>query len=53
MKSHKNETTYEKKITGDDLGCSIEALGVAYKAIGKSVINYGASIWAATLKNTN
>ena len=42
-----------RKIAGNDWGCTKETLGVTYKAIGKSVINYGAPIWAPTLSDTN
>ena len=34
-------------------GCTRETLLVTYKAIGRSVLNYGAPIWASTISNTH
>ena len=34
-------------------GAAQETLSVTYKAIGQSVLNYDAPIWAATISNTN
>ena len=42
-----------KKIAGSDWGCTKETLSLTYKAIGRSVLNHGAPIWASTISNTN
>ena len=42
-----------KKIAGSDWGCAKETLTVTYKAIGRSVFNYGARIWASAISKTN
>ena len=51
-KSQKRNSILRKN-AGNDWRCTKETLGVTYKAIGKSVINYGAPIWAPTLSDTN
>ena len=42
-----------KKLSGNDWGCSTGTLTVTYKAIGRSVLNYGAPIWSPSISNTN
>ena len=42
-----------KKIAGSDRRCTKETLSVTYKAIVRSVLNYGAPYWASTISNTN
>ena len=41
-----------KKLTGATWGCCKEVLLQTYKAIGRSVLNYGAPIWSPLLSNT-
>ena len=42
-----------KTIAGSDWGCTKETLSGTYKAIGRSVLNYGAPIRASTISNAN
>ena len=42
-----------RKVAGQDWGCAKETLQVTYKAIGRSVLNYGAPIWTPSLSKTN
>ena len=47
-----NAIKYWKRLmvaTGD----AQKTLSVTYKAIGRSILNYGAPIWASTISNTN
>ena len=41
-----------KNLTGATWGCCKEVLLQTYKAIGRSVLNYGAPIWSPLLSNT-
>ena len=41
-----------RKVAGQDWGCAKETLQVTYKAIGRSVLNYGAPIWTPSLSKT-
>ena len=43
----------DNKLAGTSYGCSKEALSVAFKAMGRSVLNYAATIWTPTLSSTN
>ena len=51
-RKYKRAITYWK-ILVVATGAAQETLSVTYKAIGRSVLNYGAPIWISTISNTN
>ena len=42
-----------KKNGGCVWGCAKETVSVTHNVFGRSVLNYGASIWTSTISNTN
>ena len=42
-----------KALTGTSWGQQKETLLIAYKAVGRSIINYAAPVWSTNLRDTN